>query len=194
MHIPRSQRFFVAAIALSLTLPLSAHAADKQNGAKLDGLKPVTQERLLKGTDDTSNWLMYGGNYLNWRFSPLKDINRQNVKKMQAVWIFQTGIPGQLEAAPIVADGILYMVASYNHVYASMRTGEPLWKYDHPLPVTCVFVVAHTVPASLSRAIRCSSARSTHAWWRSIAKPARSCGTPRWMTTLPVTALPLLLS
>ncbi len=135
MYIPRAQRFFVAAIALSLALPLGVQAADAQNGAKLDGLKPVTQERLLKGTDDTSNWLMYGGNYLNWRFSPLKDINRQNVKKMQAVWIFQTGIPGQLEAAPIVADGVLYLVASYNHVYAlNAVTGEPLWKYDHPLP------------------------------------------------------------
>jgi alcohol dehydrogenase (cytochrome c) len=78
---------------------------------------------------------MYGGNYLNWRFSPLKDINRQNVKKIQAAWIFQTGIPGQLEAAPIVADGIMYLVASYNHVYAmNAVTGEPLWKYDHPLP------------------------------------------------------------
>ena len=43
---------------------------------------------------------MYGGNYQGWRFSPLKDITRQNVKKLQAAWIFQTGIPGQLKPHP----------------------------------------------------------------------------------------------
>jgi alcohol dehydrogenase (cytochrome c) len=135
MNTARLRRFCGSLLVASLLLPLHVQAADKRNGAKVDGLKPVTQERLLKGTDDVSNWLMYGGNYQNWRFSPLKDINRQNVKKLQAAWIFQTGIPGQLEAAPIVADGIVYLVASYNHVYAlNAATGEPLWKYDHPLP------------------------------------------------------------
>lgn len=128
-------RFLSIGIALSLALPLSISAADKKNGAQPNGLRPVTHERLLRGTDDVSSWLMYGGNYQNWRFSPLKDINRQTIKKLQAAWIFQTGIPGQLEAAPIVADGVMYLVASYNHVYAlNAQTGEPLWKYDHPLP------------------------------------------------------------
>ena len=135
MHTRWIQRLFCHAIALGLTFPLCAVAADKQNGAQANGLKPVTQERLLKGTDEVSSWLMYGGNYQNWRFSPLKDVNRQNAKKLQAAWIFQTGIPGQLEAAPIVADGVMYLVASFNHVYAlDAVTGEPLWKYDHPLP------------------------------------------------------------
>lgn len=128
-------RFLGIGVALSLALPLSIAATDKKNGAQPNGLKPVTQERLLKGTDEVSSWLMYGGNYQNWRFSPLKDINRQNIKTLQAAWIFQTGIPGQLEASPIIADGIMYLVASFNHVYAlNAVTGEPLWKYDHPLP------------------------------------------------------------
>ncbi len=134
MPIPWRRWLLTAALVLSIIFPLSVQAANKKNGSSAN-LKPVTQERLLKGTDDTANWLMYGGNYLNWRFSPLKDVNRQNVKKLQVAWIFQTGIPGQLEAAPIVADGVLYLVASYNHVYAmNAETGEPLWKYDHPLP------------------------------------------------------------
>jgi alcohol dehydrogenase (cytochrome c) len=119
-------------VALLLAPPLSTRAED---GKKTYDLKPVTHERLLKGTEDSSAWLMYGGNYQGWRFSPLKDINRQNVKKLAPVWIFQTGNPSQLEASPIVADGILYLTASYNHLFAlDATTGEPLWKYDHPLP------------------------------------------------------------
>ncbi|NOT56127.1 MAG: PQQ-binding-like beta-propeller repeat protein, partial [Deltaproteobacteria bacterium] len=118
--------------ALLLLLPVGTQA---QNGKKERTLTPVTAERLLKGTNETTSWLMYGGNYENWRFSPLTDVDRKNVKKLQVEWIFQTGIPGQLEAAPIVADGIMYLPASYNHLYAlDAVTGEPLWKYDHPLP------------------------------------------------------------
>ncbi len=43
-------------------------------------------------------WMLgapYRGNYQNWRFSPLKDVNSKNVKNLQVAWIFQTGIPGQ---------------------------------------------------------------------------------------------------
>ncbi|MBI3796827.1 MAG: PQQ-dependent dehydrogenase, methanol/ethanol family [Deltaproteobacteria bacterium] len=136
MQHPWLQRLFRSLFALSLALPVSVHAQNgKPDGKPTKSLKPVTVERLLKGTEDSSGWLMYGGNYQNWRFSPLKDINRQNIKKLQVAWIFQTGIPGQLEAAPIIADGILYLTSSYSHLYAlDAATGEPLWKYDHPLP------------------------------------------------------------
>ena len=130
------QRLAFALVALVLALPPTVHGASStQDGKKQYDLQPVTQERLLKGTDDPSAWLMYGGSYAGWRFSPLTDINRNNVKKLQAAWVFQTGVPGQLTASPIVADGILYLTASYNHLFAlDAVTGEMLWKYDHPLP------------------------------------------------------------
>ncbi|MGH7963721.1 MAG: PQQ-dependent dehydrogenase, methanol/ethanol family [Candidatus Binatia bacterium] len=130
------RRLFSLAIPLLLIVPLSTQAQDgKQDGAKTDNFKPVTQERLLKGTDDPTAWLMFGGNYQNWRFSPLQDINRQNAKNLQVAWIFQTGVAGQFQAAPLVADGVLYLTAAYNLLYAlKAATGEPLWKYEHPLP------------------------------------------------------------
>ena len=103
----QSRRKWLPYAILSLfALPLSTEA---QTEKKLDGLPPVTHQRLLKGTDDTSSWLMYGGDYQGWRFSPLKDITRQNVKKLAPAWILQTGAPGQLEASPVVADGGLIL-------------------------------------------------------------------------------------
>src|SRR5258708_9127459 len=59
------RKWFPYAILSLFALPLSAEA---QTEKKLDGLPPVTHERLLKGTDDTSSWLMYGGSYQGWRF------------------------------------------------------------------------------------------------------------------------------
>jgi alcohol dehydrogenase (cytochrome c) len=129
---------------LLLLLPFVVHAqeskpaakpAQTQDGKKSLNLRPVTSERLLKGTTNAADWLMYGGNYEGWRFSPLTDINRKNVKNLSAAWIFQTGVPGQLQASPVVADGVLYLTAPYNHLHAlDAITGDPLWKYDHPLP------------------------------------------------------------
>lgn len=140
MRTSWSRRISIGSIAVFLLLPFHIQAEGQVAGkhaaaAPAIALKPVTAARLLQGTADSSSWLMYGGNYENWRYSALQDINRGNVKKLQAAWLFQTGIPGQLEAAPIVADGILYLTASYNHLYAlDAATGAALWKYEYPLP------------------------------------------------------------
>ncbi len=63
MQYGRSWKLFTRIGVLLLTLPLCARA---QGGKPTLDLKPVTQERLLKGTADTSAWLMYGGNYQGW--------------------------------------------------------------------------------------------------------------------------------
>ncbi len=121
--------------ALGLPFLPSIDAQAQDNEEQANGLKPVTQERLAKGTAEYTDWLMYGGNYDNSRFSPLTDIDRQNVKKLSVAWVFQTGIPYQFQASPIVADGILYVTTAYNHLFAmDAVTGDPVWKYDHTLP------------------------------------------------------------
>ena len=74
---------------------------------------------------------MYGGNFENWRYSPLADINRDNVKKLQAAWLFQTGVPGQLESAPVVADGILYLASHEGAFFAfEAKTGKVLYEKE----------------------------------------------------------------
>lgn len=78
-------------LTLLLTLLFSTHAQAQDNGEH--GLQPVSQERLGKGTAQYTDRLMYGGNYDNSRFSPLTDIDRQNVQKLSVAWVFQTGIP-----------------------------------------------------------------------------------------------------
>ena len=122
-------------IVLVLGFVVSVGAEDGRQTKNGKDFKPVNQERLLKGTAQYTDWLMYGGNYDNTRFSPLTDIDRQNVNKLSLAWVFQTGIPYQFQAAPIVADGVIYVSAAYNHVYAlDAKTGELLWKYDHQMP------------------------------------------------------------
>ena len=124
-----------ASLAVMLLVALGVGVRADQHAGAGESLPSVTSERLLQGTTNVSDWLMYGGNYESWRFSPLTDIDRHNVKKLQAAWVFQTGIPAQLQASPVVADGVLYLTAAFNSLFAiDAVSGEMLWRYDHPLP------------------------------------------------------------
>ncbi len=100
-----------------------------------NGAGPVTQDDLLAGTADPSQWLLYGGDYGNHRYSPVKALNPSSVRNLQVAWAFPTGTTGQFEVSPVVYDGIMYVSTSYNRLFAlDARTGELYWRYDHPLP------------------------------------------------------------
>ncbi|HEV8662314.1 MAG TPA: PQQ-dependent dehydrogenase, methanol/ethanol family [Candidatus Methylomirabilis sp.] len=93
----------------------------------------VSPDQLENAEKDPNNWLMYHGTYKAWRYSSLNQINRSNVKDLRVAWIFQGGRVEQgLESTPLVADGMLYLVGSYNRVWAlDAATGKMLW-YHYP--------------------------------------------------------------
>lgn len=95
----------------------------------------VPPERLLRAEEGAANWLMYGRDYGNQRFSPLRRIHRNNIRNLAPVWSFQTGVPDGLEATPLVVDGVIFLSTSWNHVFAiDTRTGAELWHYRRRLP------------------------------------------------------------
>ncbi len=99
------------------------------------GLGPVTRADLSAGTTDASQWLQYGGDYSNYRHSPIAELNPKNVQKLRFGWAFPTGTSGQFAASPVVYDGIMYLSSSYNRLFALDATsGKLFWRYDHPLP------------------------------------------------------------
>ncbi|MBZ5696379.1 MAG: pyrroloquinoline quinone-dependent dehydrogenase [Acidobacteriia bacterium] len=67
------------------------------------------------------------------RFSPLKQINPRNVKKLRRAWTFRTGDPAgnvNSEGAPLVVGGVLYLVAGKNVFALEPETGRQIWKYE----------------------------------------------------------------
>lgn len=75
------------------------------------------------------NWLTYHGDYRGTRFSPLDQINRENVGSLVPVWTYHVDHARRLEATPIVYDGIMY-VSNSNQVDAvDARSGRQIWSY-----------------------------------------------------------------
>jgi alcohol dehydrogenase (cytochrome c) len=80
------------------------------------------------------DWLLYRGNYQGWGYSPLEQIDKDNVGGLQLVWS-RAMHPGPNEITPIVYDGIMYLGNAGDVVQAlDAVTGELLWEYRHPLP------------------------------------------------------------
>ncbi|HQR33786.1 MAG TPA: c-type cytochrome, partial [Blastocatellia bacterium] len=112
-----------ATSSTTITAPAPARrgGSDDQvtTGLPMPATKEVTGERLAAASKEPNNWMTYFGTYDATRYSPLNQINRQNVKSIAPAWAFQTGkIEGGLNAAPLVVDGVMYLVGSYNRVFA----------------------------------------------------------------------------
>jgi glucose dehydrogenase len=92
----------------------------------------ISDQRLLSAQGDASNWLTYGRDYTNQRFSPLAQIDTRNVGKLAPRWVYRSGVESTFQASPIVADGVMYLSLPFNHVVAlDARTGNELWRYEH---------------------------------------------------------------
>jgi quinohemoprotein ethanol dehydrogenase len=95
----------------------------------------VDSARLLEAPSRPADWIMHGGTYSEQRYSPLDQIDADNVGDLGLAWSFDTGSHRGLEATPIVVDGILYTTGTWSVVFAlDARSGELLWKYDPQVP------------------------------------------------------------
>ena len=95
----------------------------------------VDDARLLEAEGDSDNWLMYGRDYGNGRYTPLSHMNRETGRNLVPVWSFQTGVADDLHATPLVIDGVIYLSTAWNHVFSiDARNGAELWHYRRSLP------------------------------------------------------------
>ena len=92
------------------------------------GLDPAS---LLHPAPDT--WPTYNGDYSGKRFSPLKQINKQNVGALSMVWAFQTDIPAGvgLKSTPLLVDGTLYFTEPDDIWAVDARSGRQNWHYHY---------------------------------------------------------------
>jgi alcohol dehydrogenase (cytochrome c) len=97
------------------------------------GYSLVTDARLAN--PEPGNWLMFRRTYDGWGYSPLDQINAQNVAELEPVWSVSTGITEGHQAPPIVNDGMMFVTTPLNRLLAiDARTGDVLWTYQRQMP------------------------------------------------------------
>jgi lanthanide-dependent methanol dehydrogenase len=114
-------------------------------------------DEVRKLNDNPNYWAYPGGDYNNWRYSELNQINTKNANKIVTAWTFSTGRLQGHEGGPLVlppsATGLsgdtLYIHSSFpNDVFAiSLDTLEIIWYYEpqqdeaETVPVMCCDIV-----------------------------------------------------
>jgi alcohol dehydrogenase (cytochrome c) len=95
-------------------------------------LSPVTDAMLQ--APDPADWLMWRRTLNSWGYSPLNQINRNNVRNLSLVWS-RALAPGVQEGTPLVHDGVMFFPNPLDVVYAmDARTGDLHWQYRRTLP------------------------------------------------------------
>jgi alcohol dehydrogenase (cytochrome c)/quinohemoprotein ethanol dehydrogenase len=98
----------------------------------------VDAKRLLAADspENAGQWMMYGRDYSEQRFSPLTQINAKNVAELGLAWYADLAERGGVyETTPVVVDGRIYVTSPWSKVYAfDAKTGKLLWKYDPKVP------------------------------------------------------------
>ena len=79
-----------------------------------------------------TEWLTYGRDYGEQRYSPLEQVHTGNVDQLELAWSWEIeGTPGLLESTPLVSNGVLYATGAWNVVFAlDARTGDVRWTWD----------------------------------------------------------------
>jgi PQQ-dependent dehydrogenase (methanol/ethanol family) len=98
----------------------------------IENFTPVTDAMLEN--PDPANWLMWRRTQDSWGYSPLEQVNRDNVSQLQLVWSRQLH-EGVQEGTPLVYDGILYF-PNPNFITQAIdaATGDLIWEHRRSVP------------------------------------------------------------
>jgi PQQ-dependent dehydrogenase (methanol/ethanol family) len=111
----------------------STAAAQKNNSEAISVPGQLSTIHLVSPLPD-GEWRLPAGDYANTRFSPLDQINTQNVKNLKIVGTMSTGIPHGHEGQPLVVNGVMYVVTPFPNNLIALDLSKPgfpmKWKYE----------------------------------------------------------------
>ncbi len=116
---------------IAVAMPLAVWVALAQKPRQVD------DNALKNAAKNGDEWLTYGRDYAETHYSPLKQIDTTNVKRLGLAWSWETESPsgGRIEGTPLFSNGILYGSLAWNVLFAvDARTGKMKWRWDPEIP------------------------------------------------------------
>jgi len=196
----------VAAIALGLSAcgsypPAATLAPAPPRAGTLDAV------RLAAAASEPDQWFTPGRDANGAYYSPLADINVDNVSRLGFAWEYHLGSHRGLEATPIVIDGVMYAVGNFGHVYVlDAATGHELWTYDPQVDgqwgrYACCDAInrglavwkGRVYVGALDGYLHALDAATGKRLWKVDTLPARGPKTPYTLSAAPVIAGDLII-
>ena len=121
-------------------VPAQEQTATQMAGMAAPQFTAVTDAMLRTARDDGGkNWLMYGRDYTDQRWSPLVQITPANVTNLRVAGCIRPASRGWARSRPprSSSTAIMYVTTPYDVAMAvDARTGRELWRYEHKLGTT----------------------------------------------------------
>jgi methanol dehydrogenase (cytochrome c) subunit 1 len=98
----------------------------------LSGGTVLANDKLVELSKSNENWVMTGRDYNADNYSPMKQINKENVKDLRSAWSFSTGVLHGHEGTPLVVDGIMYIHSPFPNTTFAVALDDPgkiLWQH-----------------------------------------------------------------
>ncbi|MBB3779224.1 quinoprotein glucose dehydrogenase [Xanthomonas campestris] len=149
-----------------------AHAAGMAAGLvkRSASASPAASDGQPANAPADDDWAAYGRSQAGQRYSPLQQINRDNVAQLTQAWVFHTGdLPSKrwgAETTPLKVGDSLYLCTARNQVIAlDAASGKERWRYDPkvkdeaiPYTAACRGVSYYQVPAAANDAAAAAAA------------------------------------
>ena len=121
------KRSMLFAVVLGAAMPFAALAQ--------------TADDLKNDENTPGDVLVYGMGYSANRFSPLTQINKDNVSKLVPVWAYSLADLQGGESFPVVKDGVIYATTHNATAAVDALTGKQIWRVLHDYPPESLRVV-----------------------------------------------------
>lgn len=126
-----AMRHLVRAGLAAGLLALVAGCGSGSSGSVAEG--GVTDALLTAQPE--GEWLSYGHDYAEQRFSTLAQVNDKTVEQLGLAWSADLDTARGQEATPLMHDGVLYVSTAWSKVIAyDAKTGAVKWSYDPEVP------------------------------------------------------------
>ncbi len=94
-------------------------------------VNPLTERSGINTVNTATDWPSYGNTLGGSRYSPLDQINRENVDNLEVAWTYRTNTGGAFKATPLQVGELLYVCTGGNRVIAlDADSGELRWQFD----------------------------------------------------------------
>ncbi|HJO11426.1 MAG: PQQ-binding-like beta-propeller repeat protein [Gammaproteobacteria bacterium] len=118
--------FLTAALLFSVLYPAAAQTQSS-------GSFPLVTDAMLQDPAP-GDWLMWRRTLDSWGYSPLDQVNRNNVDELRMVWTRDLAT-GTGEITPLAYNGVLYVPQASDVIQAvDATTGDLLWEYSRSIP------------------------------------------------------------
>ena len=129
MCVPFAAAFRLAVLSTALLVTAGAGVSTAQ---PTGDFTPVTDAMVQDPAP--GDWLSWRRTLDGWGYSPLNEVNRDNVRQLRMVWSRALSA-GSQQGTPVVYDGVLYMPNPRDVVQAiDGATGDLLWEYRRERP------------------------------------------------------------